>query len=150
MLKVLEKEKKQIIIDYCIERFGIDSEIWKEYCWYSGSKNKIYIANTLDLERIIPESKGICIFRLDKSPKPTTNFLQLFGKYITKNYVEINNDNTIKYCRGEDLILENSTSIIPGFVLINNNKRFLGCGHWNGKLLKNQLPKSKFCKINFL
>mgnify|MGYP001436350982 FL=1 len=150
MLKVLEKEKKQIILDYCIERFGIDSEIWKEYCWYSGSKNKIYLANTLDLERIIPESKGICIFRLDKSPKPTTNFLQLFGKYITKNYVEINNDNTIKYCRGEDLILENSTSIIPGFVLINNNKRFLGCGHWNGKLLKNQLPKSKFCKINFL
>jgi NOL1/NOP2/fmu family ribosome biogenesis protein len=150
MLKVLEKEKKQIILDYCIERFGIDSEIWKEYCWYSGSKNKIYIANTLDLERIIPESKGICIFRLDKSPKPTTNFLQLFGKYITKNYVEINNDNTIKYCRGEDLTLENSTSIIPGFVLINNNKRFLGCGHWNGKLLKNQLPKSKFCKINFL
>jgi NOL1/NOP2/fmu family ribosome biogenesis protein len=150
MLKILEKEKKQIILDYCIERFGIDSEIWKEYCWYSGSKNKIYLANTLDLERIIPESKGICIFRLDKSPKPTTNFLQLFGKYITKNYVEINNDNTIKYCRGEDLILENSTSIIPGFVLINNNKRFLGCGHWNGKLLKNQLPKSKFCKINFL
>jgi|TARA_B110001454_G_scaffold24895_1_gene24387 hypothetical protein len=150
MLKVLEKEKKQIILDYCIERFGIDSKIWKEYGWYSGSKNKIYLANTLDLERIIPESKGICIFRLDKSPKPTTNFLQLFGKYITKNYVEINNDNTIKYCRGEDLILENSTSIIPGFVLINNNKRFLGCGHWNGKLLKNQLPKSKFCKINFL
>ena len=150
MLKILEKEKKQIILDYCIERFGIDSEIWKEYCWYSGSKNKIYLANTLDLERIIPESKGICIFRLDKSPKPTTNFLQLFGKYITKNYVEINNDNTIKYCRGEDLILENSTAIIPGFVLINNNKRFLGCGHWNGKLLKNQLPKSKFCKINFL
>lgn len=150
MLKVLEKEKKEKILDYCIERFGIDSGIWKEYCWYSGSKNKIYLANTLDLERIIPESKGICIFRLDKSPKPTTNFLQLFGKYITKNYVEINNDNTIKYCRGEDLILENSTSIIPGFVLINNNKRFLGCGHWNGKLLKNQLPKSKFCKINFL
>ena len=150
MLKVLEKEKKQIILDYCIERFGIDSKIWKEYGWYSGSKNKIYLANTLDLERIIPESKGICIFRLDKSPKPTTNFLQLFGKYITKNYVEINNDNTIKYCRGEDLILENITSIIPGFVLINNNKRFLGCGHWNGKLLKNQLPKSKFCKINFL
>lgn len=150
MLKVLEKEKKEKILDYCIERFGIDSGIWKEYCWYSGSKNKIYLANTLDLKRIIPESKGICIFRLDKSPKPTTNFLQLFGKYITKNYVEINNDNTIKYCRGEDLILENSTSIIPGFVLINNNKRFLGCGHWNGKLLKNQLPKSKFCKINFL
>ena len=113
------------------------------------SKNKIYISNNLELERINPESKGICIFRLDKSPKPTTNFLQLFGKYISKNYIEINNKNTIKYCKGEDLTLNNK-SIIPGFVLITNNKRFLGCGHWNGKLLKNQLPKSKFCNINFL
>ena len=150
MLNPLEEEKRQLVSDYCVERFGINSKIWKKYSWYSGSKNKIYIANTLELERIIPESKGICVFRLDKSPKPTTNFLQLFGKYITKNYVEINNENTIKYCRGDDLILENSEALIPGFMLIANKKRFLGCGHWNGELLKNQLPKSKFCKINFL
>jgi NOL1/NOP2/fmu family ribosome biogenesis protein len=102
------------------------------------------------LERIIPESKGICIFRLDKSPKPTTNFLQLFGRYITRNYVELDNENTKRYCRGEDLILENNKAIIPGFLLMTNKNRFLGCGHWNGKILKNQLPKSKFCKINFL
>ncbi|MFL2944841.1 MAG: methyltransferase RsmF C-terminal domain-like protein [Candidatus Poseidoniales archaeon] len=150
MLKPLVKEKKELIQEYCVERFGMDSEIWNNYEWYSGSKNKIYLANTLDIERIIPESKGICIFRLDKSPKPTTNFLQLFGKYISKNYIEINNKNTIKYCKGDDLILESNKAIVPGFVLITNNKRFLGCGHWNGKLLKNQLPKSKFCNINFL
>ena len=150
MLKPLVKEKKELIQEYCVERFGMDSEIWNNYEWYSGSKNKIYLANALDIERIIPESKGICIFRLDKSPKPTTNFLQLFGKYISKNYIEINNKNTIKYCKGDDLILESNKAIVPGFVLITNNKRFLGCGHWNGKLLKNQLPKSKFCNINFL
>jgi len=149
MLKKLEKEKKELVKKYCSERFGMSPKIWKIYSWHSGSKNKIYISNTLELERINPESKGICIFRLDKSPKPTTNFLQLFGKYISKNYIEINNKNTIKYCKGEDLTLNNK-SIIPGFVLITNNKRFLGCGHWNGKLLKNQLPKSKFCNINFL
>jgi hypothetical protein len=84
MLTPLEEEKRQLVSDYCVERFGINSKILEKYSWYSGSKNKIYIANTLELERIIPESKGICVFRLDKSPKPTTNFLQLFGKYITK------------------------------------------------------------------
>ena len=150
MLKKLDEVKKNVLLEYCLERFGINPNIWEGYIWHSGSKNKIYLANTLELERIIPESKGICIFRLDKSPKPTTNFLQLFGKYVTKNYVELDNENTIKYCMGEDLILENSKSIIPGFVLMANNKRFLGCGHWNGEVLKNQLPKSKFCKINFL
>ena len=149
MLTLLKPEKKTQILEYCKGRFDLSKKIFDDYKWYLGSKNRVYIGPDL-IERINPESIGICIFRLDKTPKPTTNFLQLFGKYITKNYVEINNDNTIKYCRGEDLILENSTSIIPGFVLINNNKRFLGCGHWNGKLLKNQLPKSKFCKINFL
>ena len=150
MLKPLVKEKKELIQEYCVKRFGMDSDLWNNYEWYAGSKNKIYLANALDIERIIPESKGICIFRLDKSPKPTTNFLQLFGKYISKNYIEINNKNTIKYCKGDDLILESNKAIVPGFVLITNNKRFLGCGHWNGKLLKNQLPKSKFCNINFL
>ena len=69
---------------------------------------------------------------------------------MNKNFLEINNEDTIKYCRGEDLVLENSNSIIPGFVLITNNERYLGCCHWNGEVLKNQLPKSKFCKINFL
>lgn len=150
MLKKLDEVKKNVLLEYCLERFGINPEIWGGYIWYSGSKNKIYLANTLELERIIPESKGICIFRLDKSPKPTTNFLQLFGRYITRNYVELDNENTKKYCRGEDLILENNKAIIPGFLLMTNKNRFLGCGHWNGKILKNQLPKSKFCKINFL
>ena len=150
MLKKLDEVKKNVLLEYCLERFGINSDIWEGYNWYSGSKNKIYLANTLELERIIPESKGLCIFRLDKSPKPTTNFLQLFGRYITRNYVELDNENTTKYCRGEDLILENNKSIIPGFLLMTNKNRFLGCGHWNGEILKNQLPKSKFCKINFL
>ena len=150
MLKKLDEVKKNVLLEYCLERFGINPDIWEGYIWYSGSKNKIYLANTLELERIIPESKGICIFRLDKSPKPTTNFLQLFGRYITRNYVELDNENTKRYCRGEDLILENNKAIIPGFLLMTNKNRFLGCGHWNGKILKNQLPKSKFCKINFL
>lgn len=150
MLKKLDEVKKNVLLEYCLERFGIKPNIWEGYIWYSGSKNKIYLANTLELERIIPESKGLCIFRLDKSPKPTTNFLQLFGRHITRNYVELDNENTTKYCRGEDLILENNKSIIPGFLLMTNKNRFLGCGHWNGKILKNQLPKSKFCKINFL
>ena len=26
----------------------------------------------------------------------------------------------------------------------------LGCAHWNGEVIKNQIPKSKFCNINFL
>ena len=59
MLKPLVKEKKRLIQDYCIERFGMDSKIWNDYQWYSGSKNRIYLANTLDIERIMTEVSNI-------------------------------------------------------------------------------------------
>ena len=49
---------------------------------------------------------------------------------------------------GSDLEIE--TDIEPGFVSIKYENISLGCGHWNGMMLKNQIPKSKFCKINFL
>ena len=148
MLKSLESDKIKRITDYCYERFGIKHNVWKSYRWYIGSKNRIYLSNTKEIERINPESIGICIFRLDKTPKPTTNFLQLFGNQIYKNVIELNKKLAIDYCSG--LSLESDMEVEPGFVIVKYKKVTLGCGHWNGSLLKNQIPKSRFCKINYL
>ena len=147
MLGPLNTDKKETILNYCEERFGINRTIFDNYNWYIGSKNRIYIGPE-KIERIKPESIGLCIFRLDKTPKPTTNFIQLFGKRITKNYISLNKKNTLDFCKGFDLEIE--TEIEPGFVSIKYENINLGCGHWNGTILKNQIPKSKFCKINFL
>ena len=140
MLGPLNTDKKETILNYCEERFGINRTIFDNYNWYIGSKNRIYIGPE-ETERIKPESIGLCIFRLDKTPKPTTNFIQLFGKRITKNYISLNKKNTF---------YDFETEIEPGFVSIKYENISLGCGHWNGTILKNQIPKSKFCKINFL
>ena len=147
MLKALETDRINLILEYCMERFGINNKTFENYNWYIGSKNRIYIGPE-ELERIKPESIGLCVFRLDKTPKPTTNFLQLFGIHITKNIVEISSEETIEYCAGKNLSLNLNTE--PGFVIVKHRDRILGCGHWNGTLLKNQIPKSRFCKINFL
>ena len=147
MLGPLSTNKKETIINYCEERFGISSTIFNNYNWYIGSKNRIYIGPE-EIKRIRPESIGLCIFRLDKTPKPTTNFIQLFGKRITKNFIILNKKDTLDFCNGSDLEIE--TDIEPGFVSIKYENISLGCGHWNGMMLKNQIPKSKFCKINFL
>ena len=79
MLVLLKKEKKEKLIEYCTERFGISEEIFEKYQLYEGSKNKIYLIKELLELRFTPESSGLCIFRFDKTPKPTTNFLQLFS-----------------------------------------------------------------------
>lgn len=147
MLKSLEQDKIELIIEYCKERFGIKNKILSIYNWYVGSKNRIYITTTKEIDRIKPESIGLCIFRLDKTPKPTTNFIQLFGKRITKNFITLDKKKTLDFCKGSDLKIE--TQLKPGFVSIKYQNISLGCGHWNGTILKNQMPKSKFCKINF-
>ena len=149
MLNELNKDVKKIIIDYSLERFGISKKHLDGYNWYIGSKNRIYIGPE-EVERIRPESIGLCIFRIDKTPKPTTNFIQLFGHLIIKNAISIDAKEVVEFCSGKDLCLKKADRIDPGFVAVKNRERSIGCGHWNGKLLRNQMPKSNFCKINFL
>ena len=143
MLNELNKDVKKIIIDYSLERFGISKKHLDGYNWYIGSKNRIYIGPE-ELKRIRPESIGLCIFRIHKTPKPTTNFIQLFGHLITKNVISIDAKEVVEFCSGKDLRPNEATEAVPGFVAVKNNDRSIGCGHWNGNLLKNQIPKSKF------
>ena len=147
MLTMLDSDRRALILEYCHERFGITENVFENYSWYIGSKNRIYIGPE-EIERLKPESIGLCIFRLDKTPKPTTNFIQLFGKEITKNIVSLDREQTVAFCGGSSLEIVHDAE--PGFVSINYKNISLGCGHWNGEILKNQIPKSRFCKINFL
>ena len=68
MLVLLKKEKKEMLIEYCVERFGISKVIFENYQLYEGSKNKIYLIRELLELKFIPESSGLCIFRFDKTP----------------------------------------------------------------------------------
>ena len=69
---------------------------------------------------------------------------------LIKNAISINAKEVVEFCSGKDLCLKKADRIDPGFVAVKNRERSIGCGHWNGKLLRNQMPKSRFCKINFL
>tara|TARA_S200000501_G_scaffold47632_1_gene38413 strand:- start:388 stop:843 length:456 start_codon:yes stop_codon:yes gene_type:complete len=150
MLVLLKKEKKEMLIEYCEERFGISKVIFENYQLYEGSKNKIYLIKELLELRFIPESSGLCIFRFDKTPKPTTNFLQLFSADISKNVLDISEKDLINYCKGNDLQLHSgSNKIEPGFIAIRFNNNIVGCAHWNKITVRNQLPKSRRCKINY-
>ena len=54
MLKLIEKKKKDEIITYCFERFGISRENLELYNWYEGSKNRIFIGPG-KIKRINPD-----------------------------------------------------------------------------------------------
>ena len=150
MLKLLNTDKSLLLIEYCVERFGMNNKIFEQYKLYEGSKKKVYIVNKLNDLKFNPESSGLCIFRFDKTPKPTTNFLQLFGLKIKKNVLDISELNLIEYCNGNDLKISiEENTIEPGFIAIRYNGNIIGCAHWNKNIVKNQLPKSRRCKINY-
>lgn len=150
MLKTLEKHKISLLFEYCEKRFGINKDIFSGYQLYEGSKNKIYLAKEPVELRFNPESSGLCIFRLDKTPKPTTNFLQLFGSKISKNYLDVDHINLLEYCKGNDIKVDKELhNLKPGFIAIRFKNIVIGCAHWNEKSMKNQLPKSRRCKINY-
>ena len=150
MLILLKDNKREMLNEYCVERFGISENIFEKYQMYEGSKNKIYLIKELPELRFIPESSGLCIFRFDKTPKPTTNFLQLFSADITKNILDIGEKDLINYCKGNDLQVQSrSNKIEPGFIAIRYNNSIVGCAHWNKITVRNQLPKSRRCKINY-
>ena len=150
MLIKLTHNKKRVITKYCEERFGMPPNLLQNFKLYEGSKNKIYLIQKITEIRINPESAGLCIFRLDKTPKPTTNFLQLFGNTITKNIFQLKKNELIDFCSGNDLnISTKKQSLEPGFIAVKYKKTIVGCAHYNMKILKNQLPKSRHCKINY-
>ena len=150
MLIKLTYNKKRLIKKYCEERFGMPPNLLQNFKLYEGSKNKIYLIQKITEIRINPESAGLCIFRLDKTPKPTTNFLQLFGSKIKRNVLDINKANLIEYCEGNNLEIDiKKNNIEPGFIAIRYKMSVIGCAHWNKNIIKNQLPKSRRCRINY-
>ena len=128
MLKSLNKSKMKVLLEYCVERFDMSNNIFKGYELYEGSKNKIYLVQKMANLRFIPESSGLCIFRFDKTPKPTTNFLQLFGSNIKRNILDLNKFELREYCKGNDLEREIVTNNLePGFIAIRYKKTIIGC-----------------------
>ena len=70
--------------------------------------------------------------------------------HSTKNILDIGEKDLINYCKGNDLQLHSSSNKIePGFIAIRYNNSIIGCAHWNKVTVRNQLPKSRRCKIKY-
>lgn len=135
------------ILRYFKERFGISKKIFSDYSIIA-KKEKVWIVSKDVLEKNLEglriETIGLLLgryFKRQNRLKPTTNALQIFGKYATKNVVELNEEEKEKYVRGynlkKDLELEN------GYIILKFDSDILGCGLYKDGEIKNQIPKSK-------
>lgn len=147
--------EKKFVLEYLKARFGITEKYFEAFEFYSASKGRIFLGPknlTVVDERNV--SVGVLVARLgdNDNVKPTTNMLQMFGKFANRNIVKLTKENAVKYAEGSDIEVSDQevSASADGYVIIAYNGDSLGCGLLKGGKIKNMLPKAKRMKIEFL
>jgi len=134
--------EEQRFREYLEERFGII--LPKEIC-FAGEKT-LRVMNSELSEFKTPTPKGIRASRMKgKFPKPTTNFIQLFGHLATKNTVELSREEAVDYFQQEDL--ETKIKCDTGYIILTYKKAVLGIGFYREGKIENMLPKGRKIRV---
>ena len=141
--------KAKEFVKYLEERFGIEKSAFSGFTFHETSE-KIYIFSAdipqknLDGLRIV--QTGIVAGRIfDKGGKfkPTTNLLQIFGKFATKNIVQLSEKEKEDFVRGLDIDNKAADGVENGYVIVKFGVDTLGCGIYSDGSIKNQIPKAR-------
>ncbi|MCS6954795.1 MAG: RsmB/NOP family class I SAM-dependent RNA methyltransferase [Candidatus Calescibacterium sp.] len=156
---IIQKISNEIVLS-CLDKFGIQHEMVNRFIWFHKDKEKIsdiYVSST-DLFLVKEKGplkvehfglKAFRYFKPMKTYKPTSSFLTIIGKYITKNFVELRFDLNLlkKFLMREEIELNQFEQIeidnsYP-FVAVKFNGLVIGCGILkNGKIFS-EIPISK-------
>ncbi len=124
--------------EYLKGRFGI---ILPGYVAFEGEKTlRAMNAELKEFKTSTP--KGIRASRMKGAfPKPTTNFIQLFGNPATKNTIEVGREDALRYFQGNGL--ETETPAQTGYVILTHMGAVLGIGFYREGEIENMLPKGR-------
>ncbi len=143
MKKRLSRKERESMLSYVRERFDLGKEEFKGLAIFKTQK-KIYITTQECLTDPLfakAETAGLAFLRPNKVLKPTTDFLQVFGKHATKNCAELSKEDAERFMRGEDL--DAREELNQGYIIIKHKGHILGCANFKEGTLKNQLPRSR-------
>mgnify|MGYP001582457253 CR=1 FL=1 len=143
-LKILNnKEIKEI---YKLIENQWDSKIKLDYGFLKNNKNRNFVINKdiskIDMSKLRLNSVGMYFCEIDsRGIRLSIEGSQIIGPNATKNVVELNEEETKKWFKGEDI--EKECKDCSGFIILKHNKDFLGNGKYsNGKIL-NYVSKTR-------
>lgn len=143
MMPLLSSQKKKIL-EKLNEQYGITKlpylllKFGKEKLrLYSGNLSK---EELIDLDKSLRiENAGLYFAKQQEEIRLTLDGLQLLKSQITKNILEINDEQADKWFRGHDLDIQTDRS----FKILKNNNEFIGCGKSTGERITNFVPKER-------
>ena len=129
--------KKNEYGEYFVDRFSIPKGIIERYTfWVRGKRVWAFSGEYINIEDI--EVLGIKALSLGRTPKPSTAFLRVIGKYARKNFVNLDKEKALKFLKGENI--DGNFNVEQGYVIIKSDEDIIGCGLYKGVLI-NQIPK---------
>ncbi|MBU0591769.1 hypothetical protein KKF81_06825 [Candidatus Micrarchaeota archaeon] len=141
--------EKQNILDYFEGRFGINKSYFEGFGFYLASKGRVFLGPT-SIGNLKFVSVGLLVVRISRVIKPTTNILQIFGKYANQNIIMLTKKQAEDYVFGMDLKIDDYASVTDGYVILKYANSSLGCGFLKNNVVKNMLPKAKRLELKFI
>ena len=143
-LKILNSREIKEIYAMIEGQWGAKLKL--DYGFLKNSKNRIFIISNdiskIDLSKLRLNSVGMYFCEIDsKGIRLSIEGSQLVGQKAIKNIVELNEDETKKWFKGEDLEKECRDCI--GFVILKNKNDFLGTGKYSNGRILNYVGKSR-------
>ncbi len=126
------------------ERFGIEERVFEGFRFVRIGDDIWIMSEDIPKDLYGINRIGLRFARgISKNPKITTAVLQIFGKYATKNVVYINEEQLKDYLKGKDVDVGELSGVERGQVIVKFGEDVIGSGLYDGKNIKNQIPKAR-------
>lgn len=143
--RVCSDEEVKRILNFLKEKYGLPKHAFDGYTFLIRGRNSIWVfSGHPSILEMLPyiNAAGLRALHLSvkKTLKPTTIFLQVFGKYATKNVIELQSeDEAVTFMGGGSIVRKYDAE--EGFVIVKFGGDILGCGFYSNGVLKSKIPK---------
>ena len=143
-LKILNNKEIKEIYKLIEKQWGAKIEL--DYGFLKNNKNKIFVINKdiakIDMSKLRLNSVGMYFCEIDsRGIRLSIEGTQLLGPKAAKNVVEIDEEETRRWLKGEDL--EKECKGCSGFVILKNKNDFLGNGKYSNGRILNYVGKTR-------
>ncbi len=140
--------RKRKVLEYLETRFGIPPEVFDTYTLLDEGDIWVTSPEVPHLPIRTYKRRGIRLARVfkDGKVKLTTAGIQLFGRFATRNVVDLTAEEAMAYAEGKDVRGE-FPHLEPGQVIVRYRGHCLGSALYQPGRLKNQLPKGRRLQI---
>jgi len=140
------EDDRHNIFTYIENRFGIPEALFDDYLLFSTKRSWVLLKNAPQIawgSQLKVSKVGLKAFqRVGNFVKPTTRFIQSFGRFATEAKLQINMAQLRTLLEGGEIPVD--LKLDNGYVVLSTNEdRVLGLGLLINSKIRSQLPKKE-------